>query len=154
MPVALLHFFKRLLPFLHPSVGADGWLGNFPEKLDGFKQSRRLYAQLPAGVNVIAEGFPAQKLVMGSAVGNIGKHVGACSVRRVKSGLRRHPRAGKVTALAVILKPGHDESRVGFQNGQRFFKVFPVSGEAVAVHQVGARPRPVHEAGPPFRIVA
>ena len=154
MPVALLHFFKRLPPFLHPSVGTDGRLGNFSEKLDGFKQGGSPYAQLSAGVDIIAESLPAQKLVMGRAVGNIGKHVGACAVRRVKSGLRRHPRAGEVTALAVIFKPGHDETRVGFQNGQRFFKVFPVSGKAVTVHQVGACPCPVHEAGPPFRIVA
>ena len=39
--------------------------------------------RLSAGVNVIAEGLPAQKLVMRSPVGNVGKHVGACSVRRV-----------------------------------------------------------------------
>ena len=154
MAMALLHFFKRLPPFQHPPVGANGRLGNLFEELNGFDQSRRPYAQLSAGVNVIAEGLPAQKLVMRSPVGNVGKHVGACAVRRVKSGFRGDAGPGKVMPLVVLLKPGHDETRVGFQNGQGLLQVFPVSGEAVAVHQVGARPRPVHEAGPPFRVIS
>lgn len=76
MTVALLHFLKGLPPFLHAAVRANGGLGNLREKIQRFKQGGSPDIQLPAGVNVVAESLAPQKLVVGIAVGNVGKHAG------------------------------------------------------------------------------
>lgn len=87
---------------------------------------------------------------MGTAVGDGKADFFSCFILDSEDVFRRSPRTGDIAPFPVFLEPGHDEPGVGFQDGKGFFQECLVPREAVAVHQVGAGPRPIHQAGRVF----
>lgn len=66
----LLDFLKGFLPFPDAAVLPDGRLGDVRQELEGFCQYWRIDSEFPARGNVVAQGFPAEQEIMGTAVGD------------------------------------------------------------------------------------